>query len=447
MHGSTHHVVRDHCLAPGRRSDSGLESRNYGRLFADLPALAVDESFLDDLGVSGGVCDDAGRGDKDDGESAAGWPVFGQLLAHDITADRSPVTHGSDVDPRNARSARANLECVYGGGPIGSPYLFERDDGAKLLVADGGHDVPRNAQGVALLGDPRNDVHRLVNQLHLAFLHAHNRIVDRLRDDGVAEADLFAEARRALVWHYQWVLLNEYLPVVVGAEMAERVRAEGASLQGVTEPVTIPLEFADAAFRCGHAQIRDTYRIRVDGPEVPLFPDLVGMRALGPDDAVEWPLLFDVLGHPPAQRAKRIDERLPASLIALPDVITGPVGDPAYRSLAVRDLRRAQITGLPSGEAVASVLGVRALDAEEVGPGGGGWDNGTNLWFYVLREADVMGGGDHLGPVGGRIVAEVVVGIVDADPESYRSVDPSWNPTLPAAGDRFSIVDLLLPSD
>ena len=90
---------------------------------------------------------------------------------------------------RNYRTPRANLEAVYGGGPVGSPYLFERDDPARLLLGEGGVDVPRNPEGVALVGDARNDSHLFMNQLQVAFLRAHNLLVDRLRADGDAEAD------------------------------------------------------------------------------------------------------------------------------------------------------------------------------------------------------------------------------------------------------------------
>jgi len=137
---------------------------------------------------------------------AAGWPVFGQFVAHDITADRSPLTHHAELaEIRNARSPRANLEVVYGDGPAGMPVLYDRDDRPSSwssATTPAGRPA-RNPQGVALIGDPRNDVHLLMSQLHLAMLHLHNGLVDRLRSDGVAEAVLFAEARRAATWHYQ----------------------------------------------------------------------------------------------------------------------------------------------------------------------------------------------------------------------------------------------------
>jgi hypothetical protein len=115
-----------------------------------------------------------------------------------------------------------------------------------------------------------------------------------------------------------------------------------------------------------------------------------------------------------------------------------------YGSLAVRDLQRGQGVGLPSGEAVARRLGVEPLTAGEVGLGAAGWGPETPLWFYVLKEAEHRGGGERLGPVGGRLVGEVLVGIVDADGESYRAVDPGWRPILHAARPgRFGMADLL----
>jgi hypothetical protein len=102
------------------------------------------------------------------------------------------------------------------------------------------------------------------------------------------------------------------------------------------------------------------------------------------------------------------------------------------RTLLIRNLQRGQGVGLPSGET-----------PEEVGLGQAGWRLETPLWFYLLK-AEHRGGGERLGPVGGRLVGEILVGIVDADGESYRAVDPGWRPTLPAAqAGHFGLADLL----
>ena len=196
----------------------------------------MDDEALHALGRAEGPCDDSAVGGSADANVAAGWPFFGQFVAHDITADRSPIGHRTDPgEIRNFRTPRANLEGVYGSGPVGSPYLYDKDDPVKLLLGEGGHDVPRNHQGIALLGDQRNDVHLFVSQMQVAFIRTHNRIVDRLRADGVDESDVFEEARRTATWHYQWVILNE-VPAASGrpgpGRRAARRRLDAAAARG-----------------------------------------------------------------------------------------------------------------------------------------------------------------------------------------------------------------------
>jgi len=406
----------------------------------DLPALDADDTLLHKLGARGGLCD---GGDCDtDSSIEAGWPFFGQYVAHDLTADRSPLRSHTDLDAlRNMRSPRANLETLYGGGPMGSPYLYQRDDPAKLLENDG--DVPRNHEGIALIGDPRNDVHIFTSQMHVRFIETHNLLIDRLREDRVGEGELFEQARRALTWHYQWLILNEFLPGLVGRRLVDDLTETGPRFFRPAGDPFIPLEFADAAYRYGHSQIRQLYRLQRDGPLYPLFPELMGFGPVG-DRRVDWSLLFDVSSRPAAQRAKPIDGTLPRSLIDLPAVITGAVDDVAYRSLAVRDLERGHGTGLPSGEAVAALIGVDALTEDELGLAPHGWSGETPLWLYILRESSARHGGNQLGDVGGLIVAEVILGVIARDPESYLAVDPGWSPTLPSREGSFGLRDVLL---
>jgi Animal haem peroxidase len=444
-------LARDHCLAPSRTLDAPLKgaSGRYTRLFDALDRLSGDEERLLGLGMPGGLCD-GGPDCEDARDVGAGWPFFGQLIAHDITADRSELAHHADGERLlNFRTPRANLECLYGAGPIGSPFLYSRDDPVKLLVGrnDAGEeaDLPRNPEGIALTGDPRNDVHLFMAQLHLAMIRLHNRLVDQLRADGVPETEVFELARRDTSWHYQWVIVEDYLSGLVGRELVDEILARGPRHYRVDGSPRIPLEFADAAFRYGHSQIRDEYVLNEGSGEHRLFPDLLGFGAVPAARTVDWSMLFDVPGHPAAQRAKLIDGRLARSLIELPAAITGESGEQAYRSLAGRDLERGYAYGLPSGESVARAMGEDPLGAEEIGLGDLGWESETPLWFWVLREAAVRGEGERLGPVGGRIVAEVLLGILDADPDSYRAVDPSWEPSLPARGDSFALVDILVP--
>jgi len=407
-----------------------LSRGGYRSLFGDLPPLDADEAALHALGRAGGPCD-LGESQAPDSSVAAVWPFFGQFVTHDITADRSPLVHRAAASSlRNARVPRANLESLYGAGPVGSPYLYRKDDPSKLLLAPSGCDVPRNQEGIALIGDPRNDVQLFTSQLTVAFIRMHNRLAEELGD--------FEQARRAATWRYQHVILREFLPGLIGAELTADLLADGPQLYDVDEDDPyIPFEFADAAFRYGHAQIRDRYQINAGFGPCPVFPDLMGFGPVAPGHAVDWRLMIDAGGREPAQRAKRLDARLAACLIGLPTQVSGSAPGTDYASLATRDLQRGQAVGLASGQAIARALGVDPLTAEQIGLPG--WNDETPLWLYILKEAEVLHAGDRLGPVGGRIVGEVLVGIIDADPESFRSVDPGWTPTLP-----FGLADILV---
>lgn len=425
-------VNHHHCLSRARAQrpvDAPTSPTMYGRLFPDLRSFNAEQELLFALGRAGGLCDCGDEADEPGslGSVAAGWPFFGQFVAHDITADRSPPQpHADPSQLRNARSPRLNLEGLYGDGPVGHPFLFQRDDPAKLLTAPSGRDVLRNTEGTAIIGDPRNDSHVVMSQMHLAFVHAHNAFADRARAAGEPEAQLFATAARELVWHYQTVVLQEFLPSLIGAELTDLIMRGDRRYYRPREQPFIPLEFADAAYRYGHSQIRHRYQLSSAGVEVPIFPNLLGFRPVAPEHQIEWSRLFDADDAPPASRAKKIDGRLVGALIALPVALTGTTEVEEFHSLAVRDLERGQGVGLPSGEAVAERMGEKPLSREEVGTSHAGGSGETPLWYYILREADVRGAGDRLGPVGGRIVGEVLIGLLDLDPTSVRHAPKSW---------------------
>ncbi|QOY86414.1 peroxidase family protein [Paludibaculum fermentans] len=337
-------------------------------------------------------------------------------------------SHTNTAELRNARSPRLNLECLYGDGPTGHPFLYQRDDPAKFLLGADGADLQRNAEGIAIIGDPRNDSHMLMSQLHLALLRAHNWFVDEARLGGAANDDLFHAATTQLRWHYQWIVLNDFLPGLVGQPLADQVLREGPQWFRPGASGFIPLEFADAAYRYGHAQIRHRYQLNPHTEPVPLFPDLLGFRPVPDARRVDWTLFFDAPGARPAQRCKKIDGTIVRALIELPVAITGECEMEDYHSLAVRDLQRGHGVGLPSGEALARHIGATPLTEEQVGLASAGWHGETPLWYYILREADACTGGDGLGPVGGRIVADVLVGLIDSDPASYRRNNQEWRP-------------------
>src|SRR5262249_42719732 len=180
-----------------------------------------------------------------------------------------------------------------------------------------------------------------------------------------------------LIWHYQTVVLREFLPSLIGAELTDLIMRGDRRYYRPDDQPFIPLEFADAAYRYGHSQIRHAYELNSTGCVVSVFPDLLGFRPLAPEDRIEWSRLFDAVDSPPATRAKKINGRLVGALIRLPLALTGTTEVEELHSLAVRDLMRGEGVGLPSGEAVARRMGERSLTAVEVGTSKAGWSGET----------------------------------------------------------------------
>jgi len=235
---------------------SHVSGGKYGRMFPGLPPLTIGESVLRALSRSGSSMDlPAGAFDgpaNDNPHIPAGFPILGQFIAHDITRDPSMLHHHATVkELRNFRTPRLDLEVVYGAGALAHPYFYDLRDSDKLLIGlnDAGepNDVPRNAQGQALIADPRNDVHMIISQLHLVFLKFHNRIVDELHEQGLQGDAAVEEARRLAAWHYQWIVVHEFLPLSVGEKMVEQILRDGHLIHAFRGQPFIPVEFADAA--------------------------------------------------------------------------------------------------------------------------------------------------------------------------------------------------------
>ncbi len=448
---STHSCV----IAPYLKGPlSRVEEGKYGRMFPDLPGLATDEEYLLALGRSGSMMDVLSRQDDQDAKAdnpriPAAFPFLGQFIAHDITADRSLLQHHAHLNElRNFRTPRLDLECLYASGPGGDPYLYDLDDVDKFLLGinDIGNldDLPRNRQGRALVGDPRNDVHLIISQLHLAFLKFHNRVVDYLRDQGMPAAGVFKEAQRLVRWHYQWIVVHEFLPLSVGETLVDDLLANGPQFYAYEDSPFIPVEFADAAYRFGHSQVRTLYTLNASGAQGGIFPECAGTCPVPHNRVVDWRYFFRVDDNFLSQPSKKIDTSLAHSLIDLPQSVVGETEIPEQHSLAYRDLERGLALDLPSGEAISRALDVEPLTEDEVGLAKTGYHGETPLFYYILKEAEVRTGSERLGDVGGRIVAEVLLGLIDGDPTSYRNAESEWRPTLP--GDQqgqFTVADLL----
>jgi hypothetical protein len=409
---------------------------------------------------------------------------------------------------RNFRTPRFDLDSLYGRGPADQPYLYRDELGRLALGrevpkpdATAGHDLLRTETGRAIIGDPRNDENLIVSQLQATMIRFHNAVVSKVRGDhqDLAADEVFKLAQQTVRWHYQWVVAHDFLPRLVGEEVVgDILKAESYPTPGGgpgelpvyrprfyrwrREPF-IPLEFSVAAYRFGHSMARPTYdinkEVKTDPPlagvnRILLFlpgeekpeqerQSLNGFRRLPDFWTVQWRFLLGGIedesepeqGLP--QPSYKLDAQLASPLGKLPDSIALPeefgpgLGKALGQMLAARNLFRGKRLGLPSGQDVARAMGIEPLSDDDLFAGVEVEQSTRDdlagqapLWFYILKEAEVQTGSAHLGAVGGRIVAEVLIGLLAGDPLSFLGVRPNWKPTLPAREEgHFTLSDLV----
>lgn len=458
----------------------------FGRLF---PAEVEQPSdiILALLGRSGGQMLDTalppGQPDPNDSNIPAGFTFFGQFVDHDITFMQSPPTLGLPQDTstvRNLRTPRFDLDSVFGAGPFdpASASLYNQDT-MELLLSPSGRDIPRTNNGNPrkLIAEPRNDENLIVVQLHVLFIRLYNVFVNEERakdrnpnrNNDQEKRRWYLDARRRTVLHYQNVVLKDYLPRIIGQQAIDDAIAREARVyfqmvrrsrrSGEDSRFIMPLEFAFAAFRFGHTQVRNGYLLnpttgaQLFGGQGPI--DLNGDQPVTDNLTIDWDLFFEVAetngggANPRRNRARRLDTRLADSLGQLrpPGIGDVPV------SLAERNLRRGRAFQLPSGQAIASAIGVAPIPAGQLGIGpdltraeqeerenlGGtapSLIDRTPLWYYILREAE-LNGGSQLTGVGAFLLAETFVGLLLADRQSILH-EPDF-----AANGRFASMALI----
>jgi hypothetical protein len=332
------------------------------------------------------------------------------------------------------------------------------------------YDVCRDETDAAFIFDPRNDENQLVLQVHLLIMRLHNAIIDntpllnQLLDRAGNPEGVQARievVRREVVATWQSVLLNDYLPKIVDPVVLRWVIEQvHLPLHGAlkhkprtyTDPVSgntvtavkMPHEFA-IAFRMGHSMLRPAYELYADAIVV-LFKDaqisskivvydekgrphdvsgaddLRGGRSLTCEHALDWDVFYPKEPDP-EHSSMLIDHRITARVFNLP---TSAIPDqfPFISNLAHRNLLRSTEIGITSGEELAQFYCIDPLTPEQVLEGhdteavrclftADGGEFKTPLWYYILKEAELMSAGGHrLGSLGSRLMAEVIVGAI-----------------------------------
>jgi hypothetical protein len=413
----------------------------------------------------------------------AGSTFVGQFTDHDITFDQTSQL-GQPANPvtsPNTRTPALDLDSVFGGGPGMRPDLYvpnpDGSVGPALKIGSGGvhEDLPRTPNGdgsfSAIVGDPREDENVMVGGLHCAHILFYNRVLSDLGSfslrtfPSAREADIsqgyprFLAAREVTLWHYQWLLVNEHLPQIAGQAVVDDVLTRGNQFYNPPpRDAFMPIEFGAAAYRFGHSMVRPSYRANFtsgtgdsasptadpffglvfdaneptfNGPVTYDRDDLLGGYP-APRRYVGWQTFFD-FGDGNVKNNKKIDTTISSVLFTIPVPAIAPHTQTSPTVLPQRNLLRQLTWGLPSGQAIAQAMGVTPLsaaDLADIGAVYAPFATSTPLWYYILAEAKVVADGLNLGPVGGRIVAETLIGLLRADPTSYLSVFPRFTPFL-----------------
>jgi hypothetical protein len=485
------------------RSSVSFEG-NFGRIFRALSPAEFgddDKSTLRNLGALAALMvgpDDAAKDGPDPEESGIPslFTYLGQFVDHDITFDpASSLQQQNDIDGlTNFRTPRFDLDNIYGRGPADQPYLYFKEEGKeapKLILGKqmtGGtndelRDLPRNnaEPARAIIGDPRSDENVIVSQFQAIFFAFHNRMVD---DNPTAS---FPTIQKKVRWHYQWMLINDFLPTIISDSVYDRVfphRSRGVSIADAP-PVTrfykarneayMPLEFSAAAYRFGHSMIRPGYRLN-DDVLLPIFADedesgttsLRGFREPNTAWGLDWGRYIDIDDRPNGtvdpetgpdedafrrlQLAYRIDTSVVKPLSNLPT----DIADRIIKSLIERNLVRGWRLRLPSGQDVARAMGVEPLESVFIGSFEDGADTAEfidlnnnedpnlarfaqncPLWVYILAETlnNTRPGkfgikSNLLGDVGGTIIAETFAGLLKYDSHSFLNQHPRWQPEI-----------------
>ncbi len=456
----------------------------FGRMFPRLPAFTPKESSLIELG---NVMNDS-RPNAPEGDNPnvpAGYTYLGQFIDHDITFDTTALQE-IIIDPlavQNFRTPRLDLDSIYGSGPSVQPYLYQVKDPDLFLIGKTNsqpgngdptiptelpNDIPRATSTLGIIADPRNDENLILAQMHLAFLKFHNKVVEGIRDGSIQtyystdNKSVFEQARELVIWHYQWIVLYDFLPRVIDKEQLELVIQQGRQFYQFEQEAFMPVEFSVAAYRLGHSMVRAAYDFNrvftpLPGGVTPATLQLLfnfTANSGNPDDEfnvpipsdwiIDWRRFFEIDSDVTSGLSRKLDPFLVDPLKNLPNV-------PPPSSLAVRNLLRGRSLGLPSGQSVARRMRFQPLTRNEIGTGSDGavaaelkFDIESPLWYYILKEAQIQGKGLRLGQVGSRILAEVFVGLLEGDSSSFLVRCPDWRPTLPAEHlGTFTMADLL----
>ena len=458
-------IINKYIIMSTNIPHGSIPSQSFNRLFNNLNPLIATQKDLELLANT--MLDPVVRGPIQGSRLPAGYTYFGQFIDHDITHDTTTtLTTPADLNNLvNDQTSFFDLSCLYG---VNNNLL----DANGLFVigknSNGEDDLPRDAAGIAIIGDPRNEENLIIAQLQLAFLKFHNKVINdiKLANPSFSVSQAVLEARKIVTYHYQWLVVENFLRDLCGPYFSRLFDQTGKPLihqafQSIYP--NIPIEFTGAAYRMGHSMVRDAYYLNSNFDVFPIFsptlpaplisiPDLRGFRELPANFTIDWSVFFPMPFHKGFQVTENLDVFVTQSLFNLP--MPSVVSD-TPNILPLRNLMRGTFTyQLPSGQDLASALGIPSNEIMRASTGNlvfqtqnipsvmqplltttdllhltNVFGEQTPLFYYCLLDNHLNGGGNYLGSLTSAIVGQTILCLLANDPTSYLN-----NNFIPTAG-------------
>lgn len=452
------------------------ETGRFGALFPSLPTYEPTNAAIKAVAQ---IMKENSEEPEQDSQIPLAFAFLGQFIDHDLTLE--PVSRFDDrLDPMaliNFRTPALDLDSVYGSNPDVSRHLYDTygfdKDGAeneqpgrehrlpfRLLVGNykDSIDLQRNRQGTAIIGDPRNDENLFISQLHRMIIGFHNEVVKAVmeanKDNPLPNKDLYDEVRKEVTLHYHWIIIQEFLPLIIGEDMTKEILENGRKFYKDLKEKRpfIPVEFSGAAYRFGHTLIRAEYNLNAAISKLGLFKspffgicpegDCDKFKGIDKKYNLDWSYFLAFENDTSnLQFCRKIDSSVALPLFNLPFI---DAQQDAPVSLPERNMRRGRTLMLPSGQAIAKAMGLTPISNNDLGLEGiDGLYDEAPLWYYILKESEIQTGGKHLGSIGGRIVGEVLIGIIETTQEVlYPEASIDWKPKY-GKNESFTLKDLV----
>ena len=374
---------------------------------------------------------------------SVGYNIFGQFIVHDMTSNPTSSFAPEDISLVNRLTMKLDLDAMYG-GPSEQFYYHEN----KFIYNDCDNDLPRNHLGKAMIPDPRNDENYIIAQMHLLFMKFHNKLIDFYKPT-IAKANLFKFVKQQVIFHYQWLIVNDFLPRWVDNNIIEELFTGFNFDYKPDENPKLPLEFAVAVGRTGHfimpSSIRIAYDLIIDESEIHEF-----INGKLPEYVIDWTNFFPMkYKEYEINLCRKYDGKISHGLADMHHLPKPKNLPSAKNNLLLRNLMRAQQFELGSGQDYAAQLNINPIPDILMKQ----YDTGnllelsnmfqeTPLVLYAIKEAEIYKNGTQLTGVGGRIFAETILALLFKDNCSYLNTPSMWKPIVGNNG-CFTFADMI----